>query len=127
MIALTSLSAVPTLPAEAISLSAVNCSADGMIIFIPLAAIFKPLSSVSAAISINAYQYHADFVISSLDGPLDIENAIVDKLGKNDIKWEYLGEMMDPKVQRITYEEVIDGTRPVQPKKVLGAEVATGV
>jgi len=48
-------------------------------------------------IQINAYQYHADFVISSLDGPLDIENAIVDKLGKNDIKWEYLGEMMDPR------------------------------
>ena len=60
-------------------------------------------------IQINAYQYHADFVLSCLDGPLDIENAIVDKLGENDIKWEYLGEMMDPKVQRITYEEVIDG------------------
>ena len=60
-------------------------------------------------IQINAYQYHADFVISSLDGPLDIENAIVDKLGKNDIKWEYLGEMMDPKINRITYEEVING------------------
>ena len=60
-------------------------------------------------IQINAYQYHADFVITCLDGPLDIENAIVDKLGKNDIKWEYLGEMMDPRVQRITYEEVIDG------------------
>ena len=78
-------------------------------------------------IQINAYQYHADFVISSLDGPLDIENAIVDKLGKNDIKWEYLGEMMDPRTRRITYEEVIDGTRPVQGKKVLGVEVAAGV
>jgi len=60
-------------------------------------------------IQINAYQYHADFVINCIDGPLDIENAIVDKLGENDIKWEYLGEMMDPRVQRITYEEVIDG------------------
>ena len=60
-------------------------------------------------VQIYAYQYHADFVIESLDGPLDIENAIVDKLGENDIKWEYLGEMMDPRVQRITYEEVIDG------------------
>ena len=26
-----------------------------------------------------------------------------------DIKWEYLGEMHDPRVNRITYEEVIDG------------------
>ena len=78
-------------------------------------------------VQISAYRYHADFVITSLDGPLDIENAIVDKLGKKDIKWEYLGEMMDPKINRITYEEVIDGTRPVQTKKVLGVEVAVGV
>ena len=52
---------------------------------------------------------HTDFNIQSLDGPLDIENAIIDKLGKNDIKWEYLGEMHDPRVNRITYEEVING------------------
>ena len=60
-------------------------------------------------VQIFAYQMHADFVIESVDAPLDIENAIVDKLGKGDIKWEYLGEMNDPKVKRITYEEVIDG------------------
>ena len=60
-------------------------------------------------IQIYAYRYYADFVIESLDGPIDIENAIVDKLGNGDIKWEYLGEMMDPRVNRITYEEVIDG------------------
>ena len=34
---------------------------------------------------------------------------------------------MDPKIMRLTYEEVVDGTRPVQTKKVLGVEVATGV
>ena len=44
-----------------------------------------------------------------MEGPLDIENAIIDKLGKGDIKWEYLGEMYDPRKKRITYEEVIDG------------------
>ncbi len=60
-------------------------------------------------VQIYAYQLHADFTIESLDGPLDIENAIIDKLGKNDIKWETLGEMHDPRVKRITYEEVIDG------------------
>ena len=60
-------------------------------------------------IQINAYKYHADFVITCIDSPLDIENAIIDRLGKGDIKWEHLGEMMDPRVQRITYEEVIDG------------------
>ena len=41
-------------------------------------------------VQIYAYQYHADFVIESLDLPLDIENAIVDRLGKSDIKWESL-------------------------------------
>ena len=60
-------------------------------------------------VKIYAYQLSTEFVISCMEGPLDIENAIIDKLGKNDIKWEYLGEMMNPKINRITYEEVIDG------------------
>jgi len=60
-------------------------------------------------VQISAYSMYTDFNIQSLDGPLDIENAIIDKLGKNDIKWESLGEMHDPRVNRITYEEVING------------------
>jgi hypothetical protein len=60
-------------------------------------------------VKIYAYQFNTEFVINCMEGPLDIENAIIDKLGKNDIKWEYLGEMMNPKINRITYEEVIDG------------------
>jgi hypothetical protein len=35
--------------------------------------------------------------------------------------------MNDPRVRRITYEEVVDGQRPIQTKEVLGVEVATGV
>ena len=77
-------------------------------------------------VQIFAYQLRTDFIIESLDGPIDIENAIIDKLGKNDIKWESLGEMHDPRVNRITYEEVINDTRPIQTKKVLGVEVGTG-
>ena len=69
---------------------------------------------------------HADFVIESLEGPLDIENAIVDKLGKKDIKWEYLGEMNDPKVKRITYEEVIDGEHDATSKRPLREEERSG-
>ena len=69
---------------------------------------------------------HADFVIESLDGPLDIENAIVDKLGKKDIKWDYLGEMNDPKVKRITYEEVIDGEHDATSKRPLHEEERSG-
>jgi len=78
-------------------------------------------------VKINAYQYHAEFEVQANDNVESIENAIIDKLGKKDIKWEHLGEMMDPRVKRITYEEVIDGQRPVQTKTVLGVEVATGV
>ena len=78
-------------------------------------------------INIWAYQYHGRFEIESKDNPKDIENAIVDKLGENSIKWEYLGETYDPRTNRITFEEVIDDTRPIQTKKVLGVEVGTGV
>ena len=77
-------------------------------------------------IQISAYKMYADFTIKSLDTPQDIEDAIIDKLGKNDIKWESLGEMHDPRVNRITYEEVINDTRPIQTKKVLGVEVGAG-
>ena len=78
-------------------------------------------------VQIHAYQYTTKFDVLAEDNAESIENAIVDKLGEKSINWEYLGEMMDPRVQRITYEEVIDGTRPVQTKEVLGVEVATGV
>ena len=77
-------------------------------------------------INIWAYQYHGRFEIESKDNPKDIENAIVDKLGENSIKWEYLGETYDPRTNRITFEEVVDDTRPIQSKKVLGVEVGTG-
>ena len=40
---------------------------------------------------------------------IDIENTLVDKLGKNDIKWEKDG-FSDHRKLWITYEEVIDAT-----------------
>ena len=78
-------------------------------------------------INIWAYDYHAKFEVLAEDNVESIENSIVDKLGDKSIKWESLGEMMDPKIKRITYEEVIDVTRPVHYEKVLGVEVASGV
>ena len=78
-------------------------------------------------VNINAYQSHAKFEVMAEDNVESIENSIVDKLGEKGVKWEYLGEMMDPKIKRITYEEVVDGTGVVQTKKVLGVEVAVGV
>ena len=83
-------------------------------------------------VKIYAYHYKMELTITSMDGPLDIENAIIDKLGKGDIKWEYLGEMYDPRVKRITYEEVIDGendatsTRPLSQEEGSRSGVGTG-
>ena len=77
-------------------------------------------------INIWAYDHHAKFEVESEDNPKSLEQSIVDKLGENVIKWENLGISYDNKVNRITYEEVIDDTRPIQTKKVLGVEVGTG-
>ena len=78
-------------------------------------------------VKINAYQYHTEFEVMAEDNVESIENSILDKIGEKSVEWEYLGEMMDPKINRITYEEVVDGRRPIQTKEVLGAEVAAGV
>ena len=78
-------------------------------------------------INIWAYSHHAKFQIEhEEDTAISVENAILDKLGENSIKWEYLGNNYSDEINRITYEEVIDDTRPVQTKKVLGVEVGTG-
>ena len=77
-------------------------------------------------VNIWAYDHHARFEVLSEDNPQSLENAILDKLGENSIKWEDLGINYDNKINRITYEEVIDDTRPIQTKKVLGVEVGTG-
>ena len=77
-------------------------------------------------VNIWAYNYHAKFEVLSEDNAKSLENAILDKLGENSIKWEDLGISYDDKTNRITYEEVIYDTRPIQTKKVLGVEVGTG-
>jgi len=75
-------------------------------------------------VNIWAYDYHGKFEVEAEDNPTSLEKAIVDKLGQNDIMWETTG-MFGP-LNRITYEEVVDDTRPIQSKKVLGVEVGTG-
>ena len=76
-------------------------------------------------IKIRAYGYYADFTIVSEDNDKAFENALVDKLGQNDIVWDSIGEMSDPNIKRITYEEVVNDPqshpRPLQEKKVVGA------
>ena len=77
-------------------------------------------------VNIWAYNHHAKFEVLSEDNAESLENAILDKLGEKSIKWEDLGISYDDKTNRITYEEVIYDTRPIQTKKVLGVEVGTG-
>ena len=77
-------------------------------------------------INIWAYNHHAKFELLAEDNSKSVENAILDKLGESSIKWEDLGESYHTGLNRITFEEVIHDTRPVQTKMVLGVEVATG-
>ena len=78
-------------------------------------------------ITIWAYSHHAKFEIEHAeDTAKSVEQAVLDKLGEKSIVWEYLGDSYHPGLNRITYEEVINDTRPIQTKKVLGVEVATG-
>ena len=58
-------------------------------------------------VQIRAYGYYADFELASEDSSNAFENALVDKLGKNDIKWEKDGFSNKSKIW-ITYEETID-------------------
>ena len=77
-------------------------------------------------INIWAYDHHAKFEILAEDNAKSVEQSILDKLGEKSVKWEYLGERtLDPRVKRITYEEVNDDSRPIQYEEVLGTRVAT--
>jgi len=61
-------------------------------------------------IQIRAYGYYADFNIVSEDNDKAFENALVDKLGQNDVVWEKDG-FIDSSKLWLTYEEVINDTR----------------
>ena len=76
-------------------------------------------------INIWAYDYHAKFEVLAEDNAISIEKSILDKIGEKSIKWESTG-MFRNSPKRITYEEVIYDTRPIQYKTVLGVRVATG-
>ena len=77
-------------------------------------------------VKIWAYDHYASFDVEAEDNAESIEKSILDKIGEKSINWESTG-MFSNTPNRITYEEVIDGTRPVQTKTVLGVEVAVGV
>ena len=74
-------------------------------------------------IQIRYCGYYADFNVQCNDTAVDIENSILDKLGKNEVKFEKDG-FTSKRGKSITYEEVSNDRRPIHTKEVLGVRVA---
>ena len=80
-------------------------------------------------VNIWAYEHHAKFIVECEDNSASLEKAILDKLGEKSIVWENLGNSYSDQINRITYEEVIDGTddatleRPILEKEGSGSTV----
>ena len=70
--------------------------------------------------------YSADFMVTCEDTPQGIENAILDKLGKNEVLFEKNGFTVKTG-KWITYEEVINDPRPIQTQEVLGVKLGARV
>ena len=67
--------------------------------------------------------YYANFIVKAEDTAVGIEKSILDKLGKNEVKFEKDG-FTNKKGKWRTYEEVINDGRPVHYEEVLGTRVA---
>ena len=65
--------------------------------------------------------YYSNFTLMAEDSKEGIENSILDKLGKNEVKFEKDGFTRG---KWITYVEVINDGRPVQYETVLGVRMA---
>ena len=78
-------------------------------------------------IKITAYGYITEFTVEANNSSQGLENAILDKLGKNDINWEN-SEFYSLRKQWLTFEEINDDklTRPLQTEKVAGVELGAG-
>ena len=76
-------------------------------------------------IQIRYCGYYADFTVQCNDTPQDIENSILDKLGKNEVLFEKNGFTVKTG-KWITYEEVINDPRSIQTKEVLGVKLGAG-
>ena len=95
-------------------------------------AIFELESKIMKKFLVNiwAYDHHAKFEVLSEDNAISLEESILDKLGEKSINWENLGNSYNDKVNRITYEEVINGAitseRPLHTKEGAGSRVGAG-
>ena len=73
-------------------------------------------------VRINYNGHFAEIDVLCKDSKEGIEKSILDKLGKNEVKFEKDGFTRG---KWITYEEVINEGRPVHYEKVLGVRMAT--
>ena len=76
-------------------------------------------------VQIRAYDYYAKFEILARDTRESIEQSILDKVGQKDVKWEKDGFSDSSRRKWITYEEVINDSRPIHYETVLGTRVAS--
>ncbi len=76
-------------------------------------------------IQIRYNGYYADFNVVANDDPQSIENSILDKLGKNEVKFESDG-FTSKTGKWITYEEVNHDRGSIQTKEVLGVKLGAG-
>ena len=79
-------------------------------------------------VKIWAYDHFGECEVLSEDNPESLEQALLDKLGKNVIVWEKTG-MFGP-LKRITYEEVIEDAntskRPLYKEEGSGSRMGAG-
>ena len=73
-------------------------------------------------IQIRYQGYYARFNVMAEDTQESIEKSVLDKLGKNEVKLEKDGFTTG---KWMTYEEVINDSRPVHYEEFLGVRMAT--
>ena len=71
-------------------------------------------------VNIWAYDHHGRFTVMSEDNSASLEQAVLDKLGEKSIVWEKTG--MYSRLNRITYEEVINGGDDATSERPLSTE-----
>ena len=77
-------------------------------------------------VQIRYHGHYADFTVMAEDNVESIEQSILDKLGKNEVKFDTDG-FTNKKGKWITYEEVKHDTGPIQTQEVLGVRLGTRV
>ena len=73
-------------------------------------------------IQIRYQGYYSSFNVLAEDTQESVEKSVLDKLGENEVKLEKDGFTTG---KWMTYEEVINDSRPVHYETVLGTRVAT--